>query len=92
MWQSISEYMFIVALFANAALFIPQVLLLLKKKHSDDVSLMTFLGFCLIQFFTIVHAYHTRDYLLMIGYITSLATCGTTTLLIITYRLRRNKQ
>lgn len=87
----ISEFIFGIALFANAALFIPQLILLLRKKHADDVSLTTFLGFCIIQLFTIIHGIHAADYLLVIGYILSLTTCGSTTGLIIYYRLRKKR-
>lgn len=82
------NFIFGIALFVNAALFIPQILLLLKKKHADDVSLTTFFGFCIIQIFTIWHGYYTNDYILIIGYVISLITCGTTTALIAYYRLR----
>lgn len=91
MWQMIAEFIFGVALFVNAALFIPQIILLLRKKHAEDVSLTTFLGFCIIQFFTILHGYYANDYLLMIGYIASLGTCGFTVGLIMFYRLRGSR-
>ena len=82
------NFVFGIGMFANAALFIPQIMLLLKKHHAEDVSLITFLGFCIIQIFTIWHAYYVKDYLLMIGFGISLLTCGATTVLIMYYRLR----
>ena len=81
-----------IALFINAALFIPQALLLVQKKHADDVSLLTFGGFCIIQILTIWHAYYSQDWLLMIGYIVSLITCGFVTILIMMYRMRGQRK
>lgn len=86
--EFIVNFIFGIALFVNAALFIPQILLLLKKKHSDDVSMTTFFGFCIIQLFTIWHGYYTKDYILIIGYVISFMTCGATTVLIAYYRVR----
>ena len=89
--ESIVNFIFGFGLFINAALFIPQILLLLKKQHADDVSLTTFLGFFIIQLFTILHGLYTHDWILVAGYIASIATCGTTTMLIIYYRFKNKK-
>jgi MtN3 and saliva related transmembrane protein len=53
------------------------------------VSIITFLGFCGIQIFTILHGYIKKDLILMWGYIFSLVTCGTATYLMIYYRSKR---
>lgn len=82
----ISEFIFAISLFINAALFVPQILILLRKKNSQGVSLITFFGFCFTQFFTIIHGYIHRDYILMVGYILSILTCGIATGLIIYYK------
>lgn len=84
----IVNYIFGAGLFLNALLFIPQIYTLLKKKNSDEISLITFLGFCFIQFFTIIHGFFSQDYILMWGFILSLLTCGTVSFLIIYYRLK----
>lgn len=88
MLQQLVEFIFGIGLFINAALFIPQIFILLKHKRSDDVSLITFSGFCFIQAVTIIHGYFTQDILLMLGFGLSLITCGTVTGLIVYYRVK----
>lgn len=80
------EVMFSLGLFFNAALFIPQAWRIFKTKRSDEVSLTTFAGFNLMQFFTVLHAYLHKDYLLMTGFLLSFIFCGVVTYLIILYR------
>lgn len=92
MLYKLTELLFAIGLFINAALFIPQFTLLLKKKHAEDVSVITFLGFCLIQFFTVIHGIYAKDWILVIGYILSLLTCGSVTALIIIYRLKNKNK
>jgi MtN3 and saliva related transmembrane protein len=88
MWlYHVSEMMFSLGLFINAALFIPQVIKLYQTKKADEFSLVTFLGFCFIQIFTVIHGYLHKDYILLAGYLLSLLTCGALTGLIIKYRL-----
>ena len=82
------EFMFGISLFINAVLFIPQIIILLRTKTARGVSLMTFLGFCGIQIFTILHGYIKKDFILMWGYVLSLMTCGTATYFIIYYKKR----
>ena len=89
MMETFFNFMFSLSWLANAALFIPQIILLLRKRHSDDVSLVSFIGFCCVQFFTVVHGYYINDQMLMLGVGLSLLTCGTTTILIAYYRLSR---
>ena len=86
--MDIVNFIFGIGLFVNAALFIPQIVLLLQKKNADDVSLTTFFGFCLIQLFTVWHGYYTNDLVLMLGFGISLLTCGAVTVLIVYYRLK----
>lgn len=80
------EVMFGLGLFFNAGLFIPQALKIFKNKHSEGVSLTTFAGFNLMQFFTVLHAYLNKDYLLMSGFLLSFIFCGIVTYLIILYK------
>ena len=82
----IIEFIFSLCLFANAVLFVPQIIKVLKTKHSNDLSLLTFSGFCFIQLFTLLHALLKKDYLLAIGFGVSLISCGFLTILIIIYR------
>ena len=80
------ETIFSLALFVNALLFIPQALRIFRKKNSSDVSLMTFLGFLLIQFAIVLHGFIVHDYKLVIGYVISMVTCGIVVALIFIYR------
>lgn len=84
----IIETVFAFGLFVNAALFIPQILELYRVKSSKSLSITTFLGFNIIQIFTILHAYIHGDNILLLGNLLSLITCGTVTVLIIVYRSR----
>jgi MtN3 and saliva related transmembrane protein len=86
--KNVIEIGFSAALFVNAALFLPQIIRLLKVKDGKGLSLLTFGGFNLIQIFVILHGFIVKDYLLVTGYLLSLITCGFITLLIIFYRLK----
>jgi MtN3 and saliva related transmembrane protein len=77
---------FAFGLFINAALFVPQIVKILKEKSAKGVSLSTFLGFWLIQIFIVLHAVLVKDYLLLVGYLLSIITCGMVVFLIILYR------
>lgn len=80
------EVFFSLGLFINAFLFIPQAVKLYRTKNSEDLSLITFAGFNLIQLFIFLHGYIHKDYLLMLGYLLSLITCGAVTWMIVWYR------
>lgn len=80
------QYGFSISLLVNAALFIPQIIALVKKKSSEGVSLITFAGFNIIQLFTMLHGFIHQDYLLAFGYLLSIITCGTVSLLIVYYK------
>jgi MtN3 and saliva related transmembrane protein len=85
------EFFFSIGLIINALLFVIQAIRLFKKKASEGISLLTFTGFNLIQFFTICHAYFVEDYKLMVGYILSFCACAVVTILTIYYRLKNKK-
>ena len=78
--------LFGLSLFVNAALFIPQIIRIVRTKQTAGLSLVTFFGFCLIQLATIAHGLLVGDYLLAFGYVLSVLTCGTVTALIIFHR------
>jgi MtN3 and saliva related transmembrane protein len=80
------EAVFGLAMFVNAVLFIPQALRLYKVKNTKGLSIVTFIGFNFIQFFTVLHGYIQKDYVLMYGNILSLFLAGTVTFLIVLYR------
>ncbi len=82
------EISFSIGLFINAALFIPQGLRILANKDSANVSFTTFCGFWFIQLTTLLHGVLRHDYLLAIGTLISMTTCGFVTYLIIYYRVR----
>ena len=84
------EFSFGAALFLNAALFLPQLVKLIKTKNGQGLSLLTFGGFCFIQLLTILHGIITSDYILVFGYILSLVMCGAVTVLIIFYKIKRH--
>jgi MtN3 and saliva related transmembrane protein len=73
-------------MFINAILFIPQARIIYQTKSVKDVSLVTFLGFNLIQLFTVFHGLLTHDYILVVGVFLSLVTCGSVSILIFYYR------
>lgn len=87
MWlKEFIKIIFGLGLFINAALFIPQAIKLYRAKNSEELSLMTFGGFCFFQTTTILYGIMIKDYLLIVGYGLSLLTCGIVTLMIILYR------
>lgn len=81
-----TDVFFMMGAFLNAALFVPQILLLYRTKSAKTVSLPMFLGFNIIQFATALHGYMSADYILMWGYTLSFITCGLVTILILVYR------
>src|SRR3990167_4860207 len=86
--KTLIEIIFSLALFINALLFIPQIIAILRERSAKGVSLLTFLGFLLIQFAIILHGLMYRDFLLIAGYLLSMVTCGTVVLLVIIYKNR----
>ena len=87
MFEKFVDIVFTLSLFGNALFFVPQIIRLLKSKNSKGVSLFTFLGFNFSQLFTALHAYFAQDYILMWGFLLSLLTSGTATILIASYRI-----
>jgi len=80
------------ALFINAFLFIPQTIKLYKKKHANEMSLVTFAGFNVIQFLGFLDGIYHNDYALVYGQAISFLACGSITLQIIIYRLRNKSE
>jgi uncharacterized protein with PQ loop repeat len=75
--------LFMIGMFVNAYIFVPQAYRIYKYKDAKALSLTTFLGFCIIQSFTIAYGYIHRQPLLMLGFTLSLLACGTVTGLIV---------
>ncbi len=84
--DEIISVLFGAALFINACLFIPQIIRLYQKKNSEDISLLTFLGFNLINLLALIYGITKLDWVLIIGYGLSFTTNTLTTLLIVLYR------
>lgn len=80
------DFVFSLGLFFNAALFIPQAITIFRHKNARGLSLLTFAGFNVMQFFTALHGYLVKDYLLMSGFLLSFLTCGIVTVFILYYR------
>ncbi len=84
--SKVIEYIFSIALFINALLFIPQIIRIVKERSVEGISLTTFLGLLLIQFAVVLHGVVVRDYILIYGYILSMLTCGSVVVLVLTNR------
>lgn len=87
--KNLMELLFSIALFVNGLLFIPQIISIIKEKTAKGVSLITFGGFLLIQFATVVHGLLHDDILLVYGYLFSMVTCGCVIILALLYRMRQ---
>jgi MtN3 and saliva related transmembrane protein len=83
--------LFGLGLLGNAALFVPQVLAVYRKKSNQGISLITFGGFNILQAIGIVHGIYQQDLSLILGMIASLITCGSVTTLTIYYRMQRKR-
>jgi len=89
--NGIVELSFVLGLFINAVLFIPQCISIVVNKDSREVSFITFFGFWLIQLSTTLHGFLRKDYLLAFGTLLSMITCGLVIFCIIYYRLKNKK-
>lgn len=86
--KGIVAVIFGLGLMANAALFVPQIIRILRDKSSEGVSFLTFGGFSVLQITGVLHGYFQGDKYLMSGMIASLLTCGTVAILTLIYRKR----
>lgn len=82
------EISFSVAMFINALLFVPQAIKIFKEKNAKSVSLLTFIGFLVIQLATVFHGIFRHDYILVVGYLLSMLSCGSVVALILFYNKR----
>lgn len=80
------------ALLWNAILFLPQFYKLYKSKNSENISLLTFAGFNIVQIMSIINGYIYKDYTLMFGFILAFITCGMVTICAFYYRFFVKKQ
>ena len=86
------EFGFSISLLANALLFIPQIIAIIKKRSAEGISLITFGGFNAIQVFTMFHGLLAHDYILALGYFLSILTCGTVSCLIVYYKYIKSNE
>ncbi len=92
--EEIVNFLFGLALFVNALIFIPQAARIMKTKNAEGVSITTFLGFFVIQILTVLHGLTESDYILTAGYMLSMVANGFVITLAFYYRYIRvnNKQ
>ncbi|MDO8955101.1 MAG: PQ-loop domain-containing transporter [Gammaproteobacteria bacterium] len=84
--REIIVFLFGVALFVNAALFVPQIYALYKTKDAKGVSFITFFGFSVLQLITICYGLIKQDYLMAGGYVLSWVLCIAISVMILLYR------
>lgn len=87
-WEYLIEILFGLGQIVNASLFIPQAIKLYKTKDPESLSLITFIGFNIIQIITIGHGFIAKDYLLIGGTVANMLTSGIITVMILYYRLK----
>ncbi|MDR2724037.1 MAG: hypothetical protein LBB25_02410 [Holosporaceae bacterium] len=80
------EIIFGIGMFLNAILFIPQAIKIYNKKNSDGLSVVTFIGFNIVQLSAVFHGYIHEDLILMFGSMLSFFLCGVVTFLITFYK------
>src|SRR3990167_1590170 len=90
-WVTLVNTLFGLGLFVNGLLFLPQAFRIVQRGDSKDISLITFIGFCMTQFLAIIYGHLHHDYILMIGYVFSLITCGIVTVLAIYYKIKSSQ-
>lgn len=84
--EYVIETIFGLGLFFKAMVFLPQLIKLYRSKSAQNISLLTFLGFNIMQIVTILYGYTNKDYILMTGFLLSFLICGSITTLIILYK------
>jgi MtN3 and saliva related transmembrane protein len=87
--KEIVAVVFGLGLLGNAALFVPQIIAVWRKKTDEGISLITFGGFSVLQVVGIIHGLYQQDFSLTLGMAASMLTCGSVTALTIYYRLQR---
>lgn len=82
------DFVFSIALFLNAILFIPQAIKIYVSRNSVGISLITFFGFLFIQFTTILYGIITNDIILIYGY--SFAFFTTSLVVLLAFKYKKN--
>ena|SRR3989338_1548090 len=86
------ELIFIFALAINSISIIPQIIKTMRLKNSDDLSLIAFAGFLIIQIIFSLHGYFHNDITLWLGIVPSIITSIWIVYLIIYYRINFKKR
>jgi MtN3 and saliva related transmembrane protein len=87
----ISEFLYGAALFFNASLFIPQAWRIFKEKRAEEVDLITFCGFNVIQLLGFIDGLYNQDYALVIGQAISFLACALVTVQLLYYKINKKK-
>lgn len=88
MGKEIVDILYFLMLFLNAIIFVPQAYRLYKTKNSRHLSLITFLGFNILQVLAIINGIIYHDPAQEYGMIPSVFTCGAVVFLIVLYRVK----
>ncbi|HLX54634.1 MAG TPA: PQ-loop domain-containing transporter [Aquella sp.] len=83
---NIIEFIVGIGVFINAILFIPQIVKLIKWKSAESISLLTFIGFDIINMLLVIHGLIRHDNILFFGYMLSVVANSFIVTLIIKYR------
>lgn len=89
--KNILDGTYMLMLIGNAFLYIPQARLIYKKKSSEGVSFITFIGFMFVQCLAIINGLYYDDSALYVGKIVSLVASSTVLWLILFYRQHKVK-
>lgn len=81
------EIAFGLSLFINALLFLPQARVIYQKKESSEISLLTFVGFLIMQILAVLHGLVVHDFILAFGFTLSIITCSIVIYLTVYYRV-----
>lgn len=88
---NIIEFIIGIGIFINALLFIPQIIKLIKYKNAQGISLLTFIGFDMINILLVIHGLIRHDSILFFGYMASVIMNSLVIILIIKYTYFNNK-
>lgn len=89
--EIIAKIIFEFGMLINAALFIPQAVKIFYRRSAIGLSLITYIGYNIIQLLMILHAYIHHDTAMLIGMLLSLITCGAVTVGILDFRPTRKQ-
>ena len=90
--EIIAKIIFEFGMLINAALFIPQAVKIFYKRSAISLSLITYIGYNIIQLLMVLHAYIHHDTAMLVGMTLSLITCGAVTVGILDFRPERKQK